>query len=393
MYLVYHEPGGRTSQALSAPDPKPAGPLICTNPDACYPSRARTGGGADLMSETTPSMAQYLEIKAANTDSLLFFQMGDFYELFFDDALAAAAALDIALTRRGKHQGTEVPMCGVPVHAATNYLLTLIRKGFRVAVCDQVEDPVEARKRGSRAVVRREVTRVVTPGTLTEETLLDARRHNFLAAWAEIRGEGALAWADVSTGALSVARIARSGFGPMLARIGPREVLIAETTEPDLLLEEQIIEAGAVITPLAPTSFDSTSAEKRLSAAFQVATLDSFGSFAWVELAALGALLNYLELTQKGRLPLLKAPIREKPGGQMRIDAATRRNLELTAALSGGREGSLLASIDRTRTGAGARLLETRLSAPRSEPANIEGRLGADEDLADDDDLDDTAAS
>src|SRR5690625_1458316 len=176
--------------------------------------------------------------------------MGDFYELFFEDAVAAAAALDIALTRRGKHQGADVPMCGVPVHSATNYLLTLIRKGFRVAVCDQVEDPAAARKRGSRAVVRREVTRVVTPGTLTEASLLDARRHNFLAAWAEIRGEGALAWADVSTGDLSVARMARSGLGPMLARIAPSEVLIAEAHEPDLSLEEQIGDSGAVATPL-----------------------------------------------------------------------------------------------------------------------------------------------
>ncbi|HET7409158.1 MAG TPA: DNA mismatch repair protein MutS, partial [Paracoccaceae bacterium] len=257
------------------------------------------------MSDITPSMAQFLEIKAANPGCLLFFQMGDFYELFFDDAVAAAAALDIALTKRGKHQGDDIPMCGVPLHASTNYLLTLIRKGFRVAVCDQVEDPAEARKRGSKAVVRREVTRVVTPGTLTEETLLDARRHNFLAAWAEVRGDGALAWADVSTGDLAVARLARPGLGPMLARIAPREVLVADAPEPDPVLEAQIGEAGAVATPLGPASFDSTSGAKRLCSLFRVATLDSFGAFERRELAALGALADYLELTQKGRLPML----------------------------------------------------------------------------------------
>ncbi len=336
------------------------------------------------MSDITPSMAQFLEIKAAHPDCLLFFQMGDFYELFFDDAVAAAAALDIALTKRGKHLGDDIPMCGVPLHAATNYLLTLIRKGFRVAVCDQIEDPAEARRRGSKAVVRREVTRVVTPGTLTEETLLDARRHNFLAAWAEVRGEGALAWADVSTGDLGVARLARPGLGPMLARIAPREVLVLDQAEPDRALEEQIADAGAVATPLGPASFDSASADKRLRALFRVATLDAFGAFERSELAALGALADYLELTQKGRLPLLRPPVREAGGGVMRMDAGTRRNLELTRALAGGREGSLIAAIDRTQTGAGARLLETRLAAPLTDPRAIADRLDAVERLVDD---------
>src|SRR6056297_3824035 len=155
-------------------------------------------------SPVTPMMAQYLEIKSQYADALLFYRMGDFYELFFDDAAAASEALDIALTKRGKHDGDDIPMCGVPVHAAEGYLLTLIRKGFRVAVCEQMEDPAEAKKRGGKAVVRREVVRLVTPGTLTEDSLLDARRHNYLAAWAEIRGEGALAWADISTGEVQV---------------------------------------------------------------------------------------------------------------------------------------------------------------------------------------------
>ncbi|MEL6479658.1 MAG: DNA mismatch repair protein MutS, partial [Pseudomonadota bacterium] len=329
-------------------------------------------------------MAQYLEIKAAHDDALLFYRMGDFYELFFDDAVAAAAALDIALTKRGKHLGEDIAMCGVPVHAAESYLLTLIRKGFRVAVCEQTEDPAEAKKRGSKSVVRREVVRLVTPGTLTEETLLDARRNNFLAAFAEIRGACALAWADVSTGELAVAAIARAGLGPMLARLTPREVLIRDQVEEDPTLRAQIEEAGATVTPLGPASFDSTAGEARLHALYRVATLESFGQFERVEVAALGALADYIELTQKGKLPLLKPPLRETGQGAMRIDAATRRNLELTRSLSGERQGSLLHAIDRTLTGAGARLLAARLAAPLTETGEIARRLDAVQHLTED---------
>ncbi|MBA3324721.1 MAG: DNA mismatch repair protein MutS, partial [Rhodobacteraceae bacterium] len=226
-------------------------------------------------------MAQYLEIKAAHPEALLFYRMGDFYEMFFSDAEAAAAALDIALTKRGQHLGADIPMCGVPVHAAEGYLLTLIRKGFRVAVCEQMEDPAAAKKRGAKSVVRREVVRLVTPGTLTEDSLLDARAHNYLAAFAEMRGEGAFAWADVSTGELAVASCARAGLGPMLARLGPREVLVSEAQEDEL--RELFAEAGAVATPLARASFDSTLAAARIAAAFGVAGLDGFGAFTRVE--------------------------------------------------------------------------------------------------------------
>lgn len=330
----------------------------------------------------TPMMAQYLEIKAAHSDALLFYRMGDFYELFFDDAVAAAAALDIALTKRGKHLGQDIQMCGVPVHAAESYLLTLIRKGFRVAIAEQMEDPAEAKKRGSKAVVRRDVIRLVTPGTITEDTLLDARRNNFLAAWTEIRGEGALAWADVSTGELRVAGCARAALGPMLARVAPREVLIAERATEDTGLVPQVEESGAVVTPLGPASFDSTAGEARLCRLFGVAGLDGFGSFGRADLSALGALVDYLDLTQKGRLPLLRPPVRESSGGVMRIDAATRRNLELTQALAGGREATLLSAIDRTRTGGGARLLAARIAAPLTDVAAIRARHDAVEWLA-----------
>jgi DNA mismatch repair protein MutS len=295
--------------------------------------------------------------------------------MFFADAEAASAALDIALTKRGQHLGQDIPMCGVPVHAADGYLLTLIRKGFRVAVCEQMEDPAEARKRGAKAVVRREVVRLVTPGTLTEESLLEARRHNFLGAFAEIRGEGAFAWVDVSTGDLTVAACPRVGLGPMLARLCPREVLVSEAQEAEL--RGPIAEAGAVATPLARASFDSTAAEARIGATFRVQGLDGFASFTRAEVGALGAIIDYLELTQRGRLPLLRPPVREVAGGLMQIDAATRRNLELTRSLGGGRDGSLLAAIDRTVTGGGARLLELRLNGPSTDARLVRARQEA----------------
>ncbi len=320
----------------------------------------------------TPMMAQYLEIKGRYPDALLFYRMGDFYEMFFDDAAAAAAALDIALTRRGQHLGEDIPMCGVPVHAAEGYLLTLIRKGFRVAIAEQMEDPAEARKRGSKAVVARDVVRLVTPGTLTEETLLEARRHNYLAAWAEVREAAALAWADISTGEFRVIPCPLARLGPELARLAPREILLSEAREPDLAgLSGDL---GVAVTPLPRAAFDSAGAERRLCALFQVATAEGFGSFDRAETAALGAIVEYLDLTQRGKLPLLRRPVREAPGGVMQIDAATRRNLEITQALSGGREGSLIAAVDRTVTAAGARLLERRLSAPSRDLAVIRAR-------------------
>ncbi|WP_224824393.1 DNA mismatch repair protein MutS [Cognatishimia sp. MH4019] len=317
-------------------------------------------------------MAQFLEIKAEYPDALLFYRMGDFYELFFDDAVAAAEALDIALTKRGKHLGEDIPMCGVPVHAAESYLLTLIRKQFRVAVCEQLESPAEAKKRGSKSVVKRGVVRLVTPGTLTEESLLEARRHNFLASFAEVREKGAIAWVDISTGSLHVIPCPRPKLGFELARIAPREVLVSETLEADLA--DIVSDSGAHLTGLARGSFDSTAAEARLSQVFGVAGLDGFGQFDRPEMAALLALVDYLDLTQKGNIPLLRPPVKEALGGTMQIDPATRRNLELTASLSGGRDGSLIAAIDRTVTAAGGRLLEQRLSAPSCDLALIGAR-------------------
>jgi DNA mismatch repair protein MutS len=323
----------------------------------------------------TPMMAQYLEIRAQSPGALLFYRMGDFYEMFFDDAIAAAAALDIALTKRGFHQGEPIAMCGVPVHAAEGYLLALIRKGFRVAIAEQLEDPAEAKKRGSKSVVKRDVVRLVTPGTLTEDSLLEARRHNFLAAYSEVRDTAALAWADISTGEFRVMPSSLTRLGPDLARIAPRELLVNEAREQEIVTN--IAEVGPSLTPLSRGNFDSANAESRLCEMFGVVSLDAFGTFDRSEVSAMGALVAYLDLTQRGRLPLLRPPVREMPGGTMQIDIATRRNLELTQGLSGGREGSLLAAIDRTVTAGGGRLLERRVSSPSMDLATINRRQEA----------------
>ncbi|MDH5531102.1 MAG: DNA mismatch repair protein MutS, partial [Paracoccaceae bacterium] len=260
-------------------------------------------------------MAQYLEIKGRYPDALLFYRMGDFYEMFFADAEAAAVALDIALTKRGQHQGQDIPMCGVPYHAAEGYLLTLIRKGFRVAIAEQMEDPADAKKRGAKSVVARDVVRLVTPGTLTEESLLEARRHNFLAAWAEVRDEAALAWVDISTGEFRVMPCPMVRLAPELARLSPREVIVSEAKEADCA--GLVAESGAAITPLSRGSFDSTNAEKRLCALYQVSALDAFGTFGRAEVSAMGAIVEYLDLTQRGKLPLLRPPLRENLGATM----------------------------------------------------------------------------
>ncbi len=324
---------------------------------------------------TTPMMAQYLEIKAAHPGALLFYRMGDFYEMFFEDAVNAAAALDIALTKRGKHDGEDIPMCGVPVHAAEGYLLTLIRKGFRVAVCEQMETPAEAKKRGYKSVVKRDVVRLVTPGTLIEDSLLEARRHNFLAAFSDIRGSCALAWVDISTGAFFVMAVDLAQLGPELARLAPSELVVADSKEE--VLRPITEDFGIPITTLGPAAFDSAAGLGRVTNLFKVATLDAYGSFSRAEIGAMGALVEYLEITQKGNLPLLRPPQQEAQAKTVQIDAATRRNLELTAGLSGGRGGSLLDAIDHTVTAAGARLLERRIASPSRVLETVSDRLEA----------------
>ena len=328
-----------------------------------------------IPADATPMMRQYLAIKAAHPDHLVFYRMGDFYELFFDDAVKASAALDIALTKRGQHLGEDIKMCGVPVHSHEAYLSRLIRQGFKVAVCEQIEDPAEAKKRGAKSVVERGVVRVITPGTLTEDALLDARSHNYLAALSEAQGELALGWLDLSTADFAAQPLQAGQLAAALARLAPGELLV-----PDRLLAREPLktileEWNSVLTPLPSARFDSDNARKRLQSAFNVAALDSYGSFSRAEVAACGALLDYVELTQAGKRPALAPPRRERADGTMEIDPATRRNLELVKSLDGRRDGSLLATIDRTLTGPGARLLAERIAAPLTERVEIERRL------------------
>ena len=333
--------------------------------------------------DATPMMAQYLEIKAANADSLLFYRMGDFYELFFEDAAIASRALGIALTKRGKHLGEDIPMCGVPVHAADDYLQRLIAQGFRVAVCEQIEDPAEAKKRGPKAVVRRDVVRLVTPGTLTEESLLDARAHNFLTALfrapqkENAEPSFALASIDISTGELVVASSRLADLSGELARIRPGEVLAGDDVASDADIRRLVVEAGAALTPCPRAHFDSARGERALKERLGVAALDGFGDFTRAELAALAGLLTYVEITQVGRAPLLRPPRKEPSGSRLIIDAATRANLELARSNQGSRAGSLLGAIDRTVTAAGARELAGRLASPLTDTASINARLDA----------------
>lgn len=335
--------------------------------------------GGKPVSTPTPMMAQYLEIKTANPDCLLFYRMGDFYELFFEDAEVASRALGITLTKRGKHSGEDIPMCGVPVHAADDYLQRLIRLGHKVAVCEQTEDPAEAKKRGYKAVVRREVVRLVTPGTLTEDSLLDAKRNNFLSALARHKGDGtlALAWIDISTGEFFVTATTDGRLAAELSRVDPSEVIVADSLLADTALNQALSECGAAISPLPASRFDSRTGELRLKEFFAVAALESFGDFGRAEIAACGGLLDYVSLTQVGAMPVIRPPVVAAQNAVMLIDVATRTNLELVRTLSGERKGSLLSVIDRTITGAGGRLLGEWLSAPLQDVAAISGRQDA----------------
>jgi DNA mismatch repair protein MutS len=310
----------------------------------------------------TPMMAQYLALKAEAPDCLLFYRMGDFFELFFDDARAAAQCLDIALTARGEHEGAPIPMCGVPIHAAEAYLARLIRGGFRVAIAEQIESPAEAKKRGAKSVVGRAIVRVVTAGTLTEEALLDSRAANWLVAVARVGERCGLAAADVSTGRFELGSIPPAALDAELARLGAAEIVAPEPL------------AGLAVTER-KAGFDSLAAERRLRERFAVATLDGFGAFDRASLCAAGGLLSYLDEVARESIPFLRPPVPRSAGDHMMIDAATRESLELIAATSGGRAGSLLHAVDRTVTGAGARLLAADLGAPLLDRRAIEARL------------------
>jgi DNA mismatch repair protein MutS len=336
---------------------------------------------SEIAARVTPMMEQYLEIKAAHPGLLLFYRMGDFYELFFDDAEIASRALGIMLTKRGKHQGLDIPMCGVPVERSDDYLHRLIAKGFRVAVCEQMEDPAAARARGNKSVVKRDVVRLVTPGTLTEDTLLDARANNYLLAIARARASHGgdrfgLAWIDISTSEFMVTECVGGELQATLARINPNEVVVTDALYGDTELGPVLRELPAV-TPLTRDVFDSATAERRLCDYFAVATMDGLAAMSRLEATAAAAAVTYIDRTQVGKRPPLSPPAREATGTTMAIDPATRANLELTRTLAGERRGSLLDAIDCTVTPAGSRLLAQRLAAPLTDAAQIARRLDA----------------
>jgi DNA mismatch repair protein MutS len=343
------------------------------------PAPPEAAPAADVNSRVTPMMEQYLEIKAAHPGLLLFYRMGDFYELFFEDAEIASKTLGIVLTKRGKHQGTDIPMCGVPVERSEDYLHRLINAGHRVAVCEQTENPAAARARGNKSVVARGVVRLVTPGTLTEDTLLDARTNNYLLAIARARASSGgdrigLAWIDISTSEFMVTECSTAELAATLARINPNEAIVTDALYGDADLGPLLRELPSV-TPLTRDVFDGATAERRLCDYFAVATMDGLSAMSRLEATAAAAAVTYIDRTQVGKRPPLSPPSREAAGTTMAIDPATRANLELTRTLAGERRGSLLDAIDCTVTAAGSRLLAQRLAAPLTDSATIARRL------------------
>ena len=320
----------------------------------------------------TPTMQQFLAIKARHADCMLFYRMGDFYELFFDDAVKAAGILDIALTKRGKHNGEDIPMCGVPVHSHESYLEKLIRAGVRIAICEQLEDPAEAKKRGYKAIIQRDVVRIVTAGTITEENLLDSRQANYLAAIVKLNlSEYVISWLDISTGEFHLTSAGKQTVSMELARINPRELLIPET----LTATPELQDFKSIFSQQPDSLFDARRAQRLLKETYNIASMEIFGEFSAPELSACGALLDYVKITQKASLPRLDAPRREYIGEHLLIDIASQRNLELMTTLSGKRKGSLFSVVDETITSAGARLLAAQLSAPLTDVAAINERL------------------
>ena len=329
----------------------------------------------------TPMMAQYLETKKAYPDYLLFYRMGDFYEMFFDDAVAASKALDIALTKRGKLEGADVPMCGVPFHAYETYLSRLIKHGFKVAICEQMEDPKEAKKRGAKSVVKRDVIRLVTAGTLTEENLLDSRRNNFLLSLAKTGDMLGVSWLDLSTGDFFLEEIGLKNkseavvVSSLLSRLSPVEILVSDRYLQSPKLFEMFNEYRKKLSVLSEARFNFENARRNLLNLFKVETLDAYGSFSRAEITAAGVLMDYVETTQKGQMPRVEKPVKIYERQVMEIDGATRRSLELLESSSGDRGNSLLSVLDRTVTGAGARMLAGRIASPLVDTKEIGERL------------------
>lgn len=338
---------------------------------------------AQNLNNVTPMMAQYLKIKNEHKDYLLFYRMGDFYELFFDDAVIASKALDIALTKRGKYENADVPMCGVPFHAYESYLAKLIRQGYKVALCEQTEDPKEAKKRGAKSVVQREVIRLVTAGTLTEDHLLDSKKNNFLLAFAKVSDVMGVAWVDVSTGDFYTQDVNLKDkneavvLSTILARLNPVEILVSDNFLQNPKIFEVLKEYREQLSILPQARFNFENAQKRLQEVYEVHSLEVFGAFTKPEVIASGLLLDYVESTQKGKIPRIEKPIKLHENKVIEIDGATRRSLELTESLTGDKNACLFGVLDRTITGSGGRLLHNRIANPLLDIAEINNRLDA----------------
>ena len=316
----------------------------------------------------TPMMAQYHAVKSAHPDCLLFYRMGDFYEMFFDDAVHASKILDLTLTKRGKTQGDEIPMCGVPFHAAEGYIARLIRAGQKVAICDQVETPEEAKQRGGyKALVRREVVRIITAGTLIEDNLLDSKANNYLAAYVEMNGHSAIAFADVSTGEFSLQSIGQNDFKSALQRLNPSEIICKDTKD--------FTDDLNSISSVQPSGFfDSASAVIKLENLFGLTEEELAKNFSRAEIAAAGALLHYVDETQKGQLPYLAPPKRIEGFKTVDFDPSTFRSLELIKTQTGERAGSLIDLLDIAQTGPGSRMIQSRLLSPLRDVVEINRR-------------------
>ena len=336
-----------------------------------------TAKKTETTEKISPGMQQYLDLKAQYQNYLLFYRMGDFYELFFEDAINAARILDIALTKRGKLKGEPIPMCGMPFHAAEQYLHRLINAGQKVAICDQLETPAEAKKRGYKAVVHRDVVRIVTQGTLTEESLLSPQQANFLVSLARQDDALSIAWVDISTGEFYVQATNMQRVSADITRLHPSEILLPESLYHNMELHSLINDFKDCITCVPDAQIDGAHAAQSLTHYYHTDTLDAYGDFGMSDIAACGMVCNYIALTQKESTPRLDVPRIKRNAEYMHVDAATQRNLELLTTLQGDKKGSLYHTINHTRTAAGGRLLATHLCRPLADISVIHERLEA----------------
>ncbi len=321
----------------------------------------------------TPLMEQYIEIKRDYSDVLLFFRMGDFYELFFDDAYLASDILNITLTKRGKLKGKDIPMCGVPHHSSDRYIEILLKKGINVAICEQTETPEDAKKRGYKSIVNRAVVRVITPGTILEDNLIGDKTNNFLMSINDLRGDISISWADISTGKLITSSTSNDKVSSYIARINPSEVLVSNSYYEKTKIN--LSKKDTKITILSDSSFNSINSKNKLYRHYGVRSLSSFGKFTYSMIGSLGAILDYIEITKIGNNLSLKIPVVEKKKSFLEIDENTRKNLEINKSIMGEKKSSLINILNKTSTNFGYRILDNRLNAPLTDLNQIKERL------------------